>query len=190
MKLEVEPLRARKKALGIATLLGGVAGLCSSIGIISARWGSAPSSPLVVQHAGAYAADKPGPTSRVELDVAKLARVFGVPEPTATAPSAAIEAVSSKKPSRAPVRSSLRGALVGTAVATPQRYSLCQISNPDTHETRVYRIGDRFMGARIYAIDRTRVFIENDGNSEYIEIDTSGATRSATTEYPGFAPQG
>jgi hypothetical protein len=190
LTLEVEPLRARKKALGVATLLGGAAGLCSSIGVISARWGSAPNSPLLTQHAGPSGADKPGPTSRVELDVGKLARAFGVPEPNPRVPSASVETVSSKKPSRAPVRSSLRGTLVGTAVAAPQRYSLCQITDPDTHETRVYRIGDRFMGARIYAMDRTRVFIENDGNIEYIEIDTSEATRPATTEYPGFAPQG
>jgi len=51
--------------------------------------------------------------------------------------------------------------------------------NADTNETLVYAIGDQFMGARIYAIDKTRVFINHDGKNEY--IDNVGITRSPAT---------
>src|SRR5207244_12455197 len=68
-----------------------------------------------------------------------------------------------------PVRSSLRGTLVGTAIADPPQYSLCQITNPDLNETQVYAIGDKYQGARIYAVEKERVLIDNNGVNEYID---------------------
>ena len=68
-----------------------------------------------------------------------------------------------------PVRSSLHGTLVGTAIADPPKYSLVQITNPDLNETQVYAIGDRYQGARIYAVEKERVLIDNNGVNEYID---------------------
>lgn len=110
-----------------------------------------------------------------ELSAEKFAKAFDVPIPK---PKAELEAAAAAAaaPERArgawdptPVRSSLRGLLVGTAVAEPERYSLCQITNQDTNETVVYAVGEFFLGARIYKVEKERVLVDHDGRNEYID---------------------
>ena len=58
------------------------------------------------------------------------------------------------------------------------------------NETQVYGIGDKYQGARIYAIEKERVLIDHDGVNEY--IDDSGAAAAqprAWLPIPGTAPQ-
>ncbi|HWE23726.1 MAG TPA: type II secretion system protein GspC [Myxococcales bacterium] len=110
---------------------------------------------------------------RTELDAERLAKSFDLPLPKpATETAADVPA----KPAwnAVPVRSSLRATLVGTALANPARYSLCELTNGDTNETLVYAVGDKFMGARIYAIEKDRVMLDNDGRNEYIDNSVAG----------------
>ena len=129
--------------------------------------------PALVQQAttAPQAAAQP---QRVELNAEKVAKLFDVPLPK----PAAAATDTADQPQRGgwnkiPVRSSLRGTLIGTAIADPPRYSLCQITNPDVNETQVYGIGDKYQGARIYAIEKDRALLDHDGQNEY--IDDSGA---------------
>ena len=122
---------------------------------------------------------------RTELDADKVARLFDVPLPkppggesagTAETPRAGWNPV--------PIRSSLHGTLVGTAIADPARYSLCQIINPDLNETQVYGIGDKYQGARIYAVERERVLIDNNGTNEYIDNSAAAPPNLGVTTMP------
>jgi len=114
----------------------------------------------------------PAPTHG--LDAGKLARAFGVPEPV-------VRRESAERSFQTQVRSSLHASLVGTALAVPSSYSLCLLRNGNDSETAVYRIGDTFMGARIYAIRKDRVLIENQGRKEYIDHDDLMTIPSAAT---------
>jgi general secretion pathway protein C len=129
----------------------------------------APKPALLQQSVGASPQAAAATPPRVELEGDKLAKLFDVPLPK---PAAASEtpAVSQRKSwDPTPARSSLHAVLVGTAVANPPRYSLCQLTNTDSNETLVYALGDRFMGARLYAIERDRVLVDNDGRNEFID---------------------
>lgn len=179
---EVDRVRTTHKALWIATLLAGVFGFYLSIRVLMAVEAAGPNRLPLLDDARFYRPESSRAGRAVELDVGKLARAFDLPVPAVSRPSGA-EMASSNKWSRKPARSSLHGYLVGTMVATPVRYSLCQMTNADTNETLVYGIGDQFMGTRIYAIDKTRVFIDNGGRNEYIDFDSIGVTRSATSYY-------
>ena len=108
---------------------------------------------------------------KTELDADKIAHLFDVPLPKpAPVGEAAAQADQPKAGwNEVPVRSSLHGTLVGTAMAEPPRYSLCQITNPDLNETQVYGIGDKYQGARVYAVEKERVLIDNDGHNEFID---------------------
>src|SRR5207253_7606787 len=104
-----------------------------------------------------------------DLDTEKVAKLFDVPLPKSPAASDTSAEQSRGGWNPIPVRSSLHGTLVGTAIADPRRYSLVQITNPDLNETQVYAIGDKYQGARIYAVEKERVLIDNNGVNEYID---------------------
>jgi general secretion pathway protein C len=106
---------------------------------------------------------------RVELEGEKLAKLFDVPLPKPATAGDLPETPQSQKVWGPAVRSSLHAVLVGTAVANPPKYSLCQLTNTDANETLVYAVGDKFMAARIYAIERERVLVDNDGRNEFID---------------------
>jgi general secretion pathway protein C len=120
----------------------------------------------------------------VELEGDKLAKAFDVPLPKPAAASDVQAAPQRKSWDAVPARSSLHAILVGTAVANPPRYSLCQLTNTDTNETLVYAVGDKFMGARVYAIDRDRVLVDNDGRNEYIDNSAAGPINLGVTAMP------
>ena len=122
---------------------------------------------------------------RTDLDADKVAKLFDVPLPKPP-PAGSAE----QEPVRAgwnpvPVKSALHGTLVGTAIADPPQYSLCQITNPDINETQVYAIGDKYQGARIYAVEKERVLVDNNGVNEYIDNNAAAAPNIGVTPMPG-----
>ena len=122
---------------------------------------------------------------RTELDADKVARLFDVPLPKpATGESGGTAETPRAGWNPVPIRSSLHGTLVGTAIADPARYSLCQIINPDLNETQVYGIGDKYQGARIYAVERERVLIDNNGTNEYIDNSAAAPPNLGVTTMP------
>lgn len=122
-----------------------------------------------------------GQPQRADLDVDKVAKAFDVPLPKPVAQGGEVDTATAR-PSwdRVPVRSALHGTLVGTALVTPERYSLCQIANPDLNETLVYAIGDKYQSARIYGIEKERVLVDNEGRNEYIDNSAAGPNVGVT----------
>ncbi|MFL5380872.1 MAG: type II secretion system protein GspC [Myxococcales bacterium] len=172
MELSLQRYPWIQTALAIMALLG--AYLCARIANTLAATAIAPKPSLLQQSVGAAPSSAPA-VNRFELNGERLSHVFDVPLPK---PQAATEApvIPAKADWQAnPTKSSLHGILVGTAVAVPSRYSLCQLTNQDTNESFVYAIGDRFMGARIYEIEKDRVLIDNDGRNEYIDTGAPAA---------------
>ena len=116
-----------------------------------------------------------GPVAHhTDLDVERFSKAFDVPLPKPAAdPSAAAAQAAAEKVGQAgwgaPVRSSLHAKLVGTAVANPSKWSLCQLTNSDTNETAVYAVGDKFLAARIYDVEKDRVLIDNEGRNEFVD---------------------
>ena len=125
-----------------------------------------------------------------ELDADKVARLFDVPLPKPAPAGGDLPAVDVAKAgwNPVPVRSSLHGTLVGTAMADPAKYSLCQITNPDVNETQVYGIGDKYQGARIYAVEQKRVLIDNNGANEYIDDSAAAPPNIGVQPMPGAPP--
>jgi len=166
----------------VGTLLAAVLGayLCARIVNTVAASAIAPK-PALLQLVAASPRVTPLPP-RAEMDVERLAKTFDLPVPKPASENAAPEAPPVKAWNATPVRSSLRGGLVGTALANPVRYSLCQLTNAETNETLVYAIGDKFMGARIYGIEKDRVLLDNDGRNEYID------NSAAAPPNLGYAP--
>lgn len=163
----------------VAVLLG--AYLAARTVNIVAATAIAPQPALVQQ---AASAPRPVAAQRFELDADKVAKLFDVPLPK---PAAATQETSADTPaawSSVPVRSSLRGTLVGTAIADPPRYSLCQITNPEVNETQVYAIGDRYQGARIYAVEKERVLIDNHGVNEFIDNNAAAPPNLGVSPMP------
>ena len=154
-------------ALNLAAVLLGAYLAARTVNTLAAS-AIAPKPSLVQQ---AASAPQPAAAQRPELDADKVAKLFDVPLPKPAA--AASEAAAAEQQhagwNPVPVRSSLHGTLVGTAIADPPQYSLCQITNPDLNETQVYAIGDKYQGARIYAVEKERVLIVHDGVNEYID---------------------
>jgi general secretion pathway protein C len=141
--------------------------------------------PALVQQASTapQAAAQP---QRAELNGDKLAKLFDVPLPRpAPAGTENTEPGPRSGWNRIPVRSSLHGTLIGTAIAEPARYSLCQITNPDLNETQVYGIGDKYQGARIYAIEKGRALLDHDGVNEYIDDSGASAPNLGVVPLPG-----
>jgi general secretion pathway protein C len=103
------------------------------------------------------------------LNAARLSKVFAVPLPPPPEAAATAPVTPQNVWQQNPAKSSLHASLIGTAVTVPSRYSLCQLTNLDTNESFVYSVGDRFMGTRIYEIEKDRVLIDNDGKNEYID---------------------
>jgi general secretion pathway protein C len=154
------------------TLAAAIVGAYLSARIVNtvAATAIAPKPALLQQSVGSAPASALSVAPHVDLDGDKLAKVFDVPLPKPQAATDTAPAVQQKEAwSKVPVRSSLHAVLVGTAVANPPRYSLCQLTNTDTNETLVYAVGDKFMNARIYGIDRERVLVDNDGRNEFID---------------------
>ena len=150
----------------LAALIG--AYLCARIVNTLTAAAIAPKPALLQQSVGAAPQATPA-TARFELNANRLSKVFDVPLPpppeATAAPTVAAENVWQKNPTK----SALHAALIGTAVTVPSRYSLCQLTNLDTNESFVYSVGDKFMGTRIYEIEKDRVLIDNDGKNEYID---------------------
>jgi len=131
----------------------------------------------------AVVAPKAQTIAHAELDPKRISTLFGVPLPEPKPLEG--DGGGTPKPSAQwnpePQRSPLHAVLVGTAIATPERYSLCQLTNTDQNETAVYAAGDTFMNARIYGIERLlekgpdhdqwkeRVLLVNEGRNEYID---------------------
>jgi general secretion pathway protein C len=144
--------------------------------------------PALVQQASTAPQSAAQP-QKVDLNAEKVAKLFDVPLPKA-APAGTETAEPRREGwNRVPVRSSLHGTLIGTAIADPPRYSLCQITNPDVNETQVYGIGDKYQGARIYAIDKERVLIDHDGVNEYIDDSGASAPNLGVVPLPGAQAQ-
>jgi general secretion pathway protein C len=140
--------------------------------------------PALVQQASA-APQAAAQAQRVELNADKVAKLFDVPLPK-PAPAGGEAAETPRGGwSRIPVRSPLHGTLIGTAIADPARYSLCQITNPDLNETQVYGIGDKYQGARLYAIEKDRALIDNNGVNEYIDNSGASAPNLGVIPIPG-----
>ena len=171
----------------VGTLLAAVLGayLCARIVNTFAATAISPKPALLQQSVSASprAAQMP---QRTELDAERLAKSFDLPlpKPAGEAPSEPVP----KSWNASPIRSSLRAVLVGTALARPERYSLCQLANGDTNETLVYALGDKFMGATIYKVEKDKVLIDNDGRNEY--IDNSAAAPPNLGVFPPVAQPG
>ncbi|MCC7459660.1 MAG: hypothetical protein IT286_00010 [Proteobacteria bacterium] len=75
-------------------------------------------------------------------------------------------------PNADPVRSSLNAKLLGTMVSTNDKFSFATVTESGKKEPENYRIGDLIAGvAKIYAIERNRVYFTNAGRKEYLEVD-------------------
>ena len=167
----------------VGTALAAVLGayLCARIVNTVAATAIAPKPALLQQSVAA--SQRAAPIApRTELDAERLAKSFDLPLPKPASEAAAEP--QQKSWNETPVRSSLRATLVGTALANPARYSLCQLTNGDTNETLVYAIGDKFMGARIYAIEKDRVLLDNDGHNEFIDNSAAAAPNLGFTPMP------
>jgi general secretion pathway protein C len=154
------------------TLVAALIGAYLSARIVNTLAASAiaPKPALLQQSVGSTPQAASLTAPRVELEGDKLAKLFDVPLPKpAAATDLAAPTPEQKVWDKVPVRSSLHAILVGTAVANPPKYSLCQLTNTDSNETLVYAVGDKFMGARIYTIERERVLVDNDGRNEFID---------------------
>lgn len=130
-----------------------------------------------------------------ELSLERFAKAFGIPLPPPPSPiDAPVAGGPGAGPTagweEVPVRSSLRGLLVSTAMAVPERFSLCQITNQDSNETSVYAIGEAFLGARIYQIEKERVLIENNGKNEYIDNSAAAAPNLGVSPVPAVPAGG
>jgi len=157
-------------ALNVAAVLLGSYLAARTVNTLAA--GAIAPKPSLLQQASAVAPQASAGPLRIELDADKVARLFDVPLPKPAVPgaeSAPAESTTHAGWNPVPTRSSLHGTLVGTAIADPPRYSLCQITNPDLNETQVYAIGEKYQGARIYAVEQKRVLIDNNGSNEYID---------------------
>jgi general secretion pathway protein C len=67
-------------------------------------------------------------------------------------------------------RSSLPGSLTRTVLADPGAESLCEIVDPEWGVPTIYKVGQRYRGARIYRIEKSRVLFVNHGVNEYLEL--------------------
>ena len=157
----------------VGTALAAVLGayLCARIVNTVVATAIAPKPGLLQQSVSPQAVASP---PRTELDAERLAKSFDLPLPKPASETGPAE-VAEKVWNATPVRSSVRATLVGTALANPARYSLCQLTNGDTNETLVHAISDKFMETRIYAIEKDRVLIDNDGHNEYIDNSAAAA---------------
>ncbi len=119
--------------------------------------------------------------AHAEIEAHRLANLFGVPLPE---PKSAAEIAADQQSNKRgggpgwtpePQKTALHATLVSTVVATPDRFSLCQLTNTDQNETNVYTVDDTFMGARIYQVLRDKVLVVNEGRNEYIDNSAPGA---------------
>jgi general secretion pathway protein C len=169
----------------VGTALAAVLGSYLAARIVNtvAATAIAPKPALLQQSVGA-APQSAQISPRIELDAARMAKTFDLPLPKPPSEAGAEEAPSAKAWNPMPVRSTLRAGLVGTALANPTRYSLCQLTNGDSNETLVYGIGDKFMGARIYAVEKERVLLDNEGHNEYIDNSAAAAPNLGIAPMP------
>jgi type II secretion system protein C len=88
-------------------------------------------------------------------------------------------------PDAAPVLSSINAKLKGTTVFGDPKRSFATLSESGSRETVNYKIEDKILGkARIYQIERNRIYFFNAGRREYLEIERpsvySGTSTSST----------
>lgn len=85
-------------------------------------------------------------------------------------------------PNASPVKSNINAKLKGTTVFGDPNRSFATISESGKSETENYKIDDKILDkARIYKIERNRVFFFNNGRREYLEIE-------GPSIYAGSAP--
>ena len=130
-----------------------------------------------------------GPAAQhTDLDVERFSKAFDVPLPKPAPDPTTAAQTAGEKPSpagwSAPVRSPLHARLVGTAVAYPSKWSLCQLTNADTNETAVYAVGDKFLAARIYDVEKDRVLVDNEGRNEFIDNSEAAPPNLGITAIP------
>ena len=94
-------------------------------------------------------------------------------------------------PDAAPVKSSLNAKLLGTMVSNIPSFSVATIQENGSKESKNLRVDDTISGeAKIYQIERNRVYFTNNGRKEYLEVDKlpsifkSGATPVASNQNP------
>ncbi len=147
------------------------------------------------------AGDRPrGNTApHTDFDADRFAKAFDLPVPkppveiaSAAAAAAQAEAAAAARPgwNDEPVRSPLHGLLAGTAIASPERWSLCQLTDTDANLTMVYALGDTFLSARIYKIEKARVLINNEGKNEFIDANPPGGPNTPAMPVPVAAGGG
>lgn len=114
--------------------------------------------------------------SRVSATVngAALAALFGV---VLVDPQPATEDVEIA-PTGEEVASTLNARLVATIEANPPEYSIAVITDNTARQTAVYGIGDLLMGvATLVEVEARRVLVLNNGQTEYIEMDSDQGGR-------------
>lgn len=103
-------------------------------------------------------------------------------------------------PNADPVKSGINAKLLGTMVSTKDEYSFATISEPGKKEPKNYRIGDLILGeAKVYHIERNRVYFTYNGRKEYLEVDrlpsiyrlgSSGSPTPSAAPSPGIKVEG
>lgn len=79
---------------------------------------------------------------------------------------------STKPASNTPVKSDIAATLLGTTVSSNPKFSFATIAPKSKPDSETYRIGDMLMDeAKIYEIERNRVFFRRGGRNEYLEVD-------------------
>jgi general secretion pathway protein C len=83
-----------------------------------------------------------------------------------------------------PAKSTLRASLVAAVIADRPRWSIASITDLDSHETRIYGVGDQCMGAQVLSVERLRddkdgtgtgfkvaAIVCNGGRKEYLQFE-------------------
>jgi general secretion pathway protein C len=131
---------------------------------------------------------QPPPASAAPpLDLARAAKAFDVPLATGEQAIPAPETPPERRPSWSdtPSRSTLRARVVGTAVASPERWSLCQLLAADAGAPEIVAVGGTFLGARVYTVERDRVLLDRDGNNEFLDRGEPDGSAAALLPAPG-----
>ena len=88
-----------------------------------------------------------------------------------------------------PKLSKLPVKLLGTVVSSNEALSSATISGSGRGATEQYRVGDKIQNkAEIYAIERNRVYIRNNGRREYLETDFAKSVAALAPSISSPAP--
>ncbi len=138
----------------------------------------------------ASAPSNPQGPPKTELSPERLANATGIalpkpPDPVEEAqggPSVPLE-------EQEATRSGLRVKLLGTLAANRAEWSMANIEDVATRESKVYMVGDTIQSAEIIDIERMRVYINNQGRREFIDQEPGdGSTPTAIAPTPTAPP--